>query len=45
MSGSEAKILRRMASAFLISQEGDFLTAAHVVKAMQQSGGPALHSP
>ena len=38
VSGSEAKILRRMASAFLISQEADFLTAAHVVTAMQQSG-------
>jgi V8-like Glu-specific endopeptidase len=40
VSGSEAKILRRLASAFLISQEADFLTAAHVVTAMQQNGDP-----
>jgi V8-like Glu-specific endopeptidase len=40
VSGTEAKILKRMGSAFLISEEADFLTAAHVVTAMQQSDDP-----
>jgi hypothetical protein len=40
VSGTEAKILKRTGSAFLVSEEADFLTAAHVVIAMQQSDDP-----
>ena len=39
-SGSDAKILKRMGSAFLFSEEADFLTAAHVVAAMQKRDDP-----
>src|SRR5262249_365832 len=35
LSGNDAKILTRMGTAFFISDEADFLTAAHVVTAMQ----------
>lgn len=35
ISDTKPKILKSMGSAFLISQEADFLTAAHVVIAMQ----------
>ena len=37
VSGEEAKMLKRIGSAFLISESGDFLTAAHVVAEMQKS--------
>jgi hypothetical protein len=40
VSGPEAKILKRMGSAFLVSQEADFLTAAHVVTSMQKDDDP-----
>ena len=40
VSGKEAKLLKRRGSAFLISQEADFLTAAHVVTAMQKGDDP-----
>ena len=40
VSGTEAKLLKRVGSAFLISEEADFLTAAHVVIAMQKRGDP-----
>jgi hypothetical protein len=39
VSGEEAKMLKRIGSAFLISESGDFLTAAHVVAEMQKSDG------
>jgi V8-like Glu-specific endopeptidase len=39
VNGAETKILERVGGAFLISA-GDFLTAAHVVKAMQKSERP-----
>jgi hypothetical protein len=40
VSGAEATILKRVGSAFLVSQEGDFSTAAHVVMDMQKGGDP-----
>lgn len=40
VSGTDAKILKRIGTAFLISQEADFLTAAHVVIAMQRRDDP-----
>jgi len=40
VSGTEAKILKRVGSAFLISQDADVLTAAHVVSAMQKGDDP-----
>jgi hypothetical protein len=40
VSGTDAKILKREASAFLISEEADFLTAAHVLAAMQKKDDP-----
>src|SRR5262245_39603232 len=36
----EAKIVKQMGSAFLISESGDFLTAAHVLAAMQKGDDP-----
>jgi hypothetical protein len=36
-SGAETKIVERVGSAFLISAAGDFLTAAHVLREMQES--------
>src|SRR5215469_9769019 len=44
VGGAEAKVLKRVGSAFFISQEGDFLTAAHVVMDMQKGGDPC-HTP
>jgi hypothetical protein len=40
VSGNETKLVKRMGSAFLVSQEADFLTAAHVVTAMQKGDDP-----
>jgi hypothetical protein len=40
VSGKKAKMLKRMGSAFFISKDADFLTAAHVVIAMQKSDDP-----
>ena len=40
VSGDQAKLLKRLGSAFLISESGDFLTAAHVVAAMQKTDDP-----
>jgi hypothetical protein len=40
VNGEQAKMLKRIGSAFLISESGDFLTAAHVVEAMQKSDDP-----
>jgi len=37
---AEAKLLKRVGSAFLISDSGDFMTAAHVLMDMQNSGDP-----
>ena len=49
VSGSESRILERVGSAFLLSATGDFLTAAHVIAAMQNPEGscptPALTFP
>ena len=36
VSPTEAKIIKRIGSAFVISESGDFLTAAHVLAAMQK---------
>jgi hypothetical protein len=41
---TKAKVLKRIGSAFLISDSGDFLTAAHVLAAMQQKGDPCPKS-
>jgi hypothetical protein len=40
VSVAEAKLLKRTGSAFLISDSGDFVTAAHVLMDMQNSGDP-----
>jgi hypothetical protein len=40
VSGKETKLLKRLGSALLVSQEADFLTAAHVVTAMQKGDDP-----
>jgi hypothetical protein len=40
VSGTEAKVLKRIGSAFFISQGADFLTAAHVVMEMQKDDDP-----
>ena len=40
VSAAEAKLLKRTGSAFLISDSGDFVTAAHVLTDMQNSGDP-----
>jgi len=40
VSAAEAKLLKRIGSAFLISESGDFLTAAYVVTDMQKSDDP-----
>jgi hypothetical protein len=49
VSGSESRIVERVGSAFLLSGKGDFLTAAHVIAAMQNPEGscptPALTFP
>jgi hypothetical protein len=37
VGGAKAKILKRIGSAFLVSEFGDFLTAAHVVLDMQKA--------
>ncbi len=42
VSGTDAKVLKRMGSAFLTSEEADFLTAAHIVIAMQNHANPCL---
>jgi hypothetical protein len=39
-TGDEAKIVERSGSAFLISEAGDFLTAAHVVLGMEKGEPP-----
>ena len=39
VSPAEAKILKRIGSAFVISESSDFLTAAHVLAAMQKDEG------
>jgi hypothetical protein len=39
-SPDEAKILKRVGTAFLISELGDFLTAAHVIEYMEKDAGP-----
>jgi tetratricopeptide (TPR) repeat protein len=36
VNGAESKILERMGTAFLVSESGDFLTAAHVIREMQK---------
>ena len=49
VNGAEAKLLKRIGSAFLISESGDFLTAAHVVMDMQKGNDscptPAITLP
>jgi hypothetical protein len=40
VSGANAKILKRLGTGFLISEAADFLTAAHVVRAMQKADDP-----
>jgi hypothetical protein len=35
VNGTEAKLLKRIATAFLVSDSGDFLTAAHVLEDMR----------
>lgn len=40
VSGEDAKVLKRLGTAFLISEAADFLTAAHVVSAMQKADDP-----
>jgi hypothetical protein len=40
VSGAQAKILKRVGSAFLVSEAGDFLTAGHVVREMQKANDP-----
>ena len=44
MSGSQAKVLERVGSAFLVSGGGDFVTAAHVITTMQK-GEPQCPTP
>jgi hypothetical protein len=39
LNGAESKILERMGTAFLVSEAGDFLTAAHVIREMQKREG------
>jgi hypothetical protein len=39
-SGTEAKIVERPGSAFLISEAGDFVTAAHVILAIEKGDYP-----
>lgn len=40
VSPKEAKMIKRIGSAFLTSDSGDFLTAAHVIAAMQKEDDP-----
>jgi hypothetical protein len=40
VSGKETKMLKRIGSAFLFSEAGDFLTAAHVVMEIQKGNDP-----
>ena len=40
VSGAEAKLVKRIGSAFLISESGDFVTAAHVLAAIQKEDDP-----
>ena len=40
VSAAEAKLLKRIGSAFVVSDSGDFVTAAHVLLAMQNRGDP-----
>ena len=39
VNGAESKVLERMGTAFLVSEAGDFLTAAHVIREMQKREG------
>ena len=39
VNGAESKVLERMGTAFLVSESGDFLTAAHVIREMQKREG------
>ena len=43
--GEQAKVLKRLASAFFISDSGDFLSAAHVLTAMQKDDNPCPRLP